>query len=291
MLHNPKCHARHIGPWLIETGYLNSALAAIKAGSMPTIDAAARGRELDSLPPYVIDTNGVAFIGIEGPMMKGDSKYGGSNTVRTRMAIRAAVADKAVKAVMLMIDSPGGSVAGTAELARDVAAADNVKPVYAHVDGMAASAALWVASQARKVFADPTAEVGSIGVVCVIEDSSAAAELAGVKVHVVSTGPFKGAFAEGTAVTEEHLAYLQERVNDQAKHFLSAIAEGRGMEIERVKALADGRMFSAQFAKKQGLIDGIHGQDESYQIVMNKVAPRRKAAEAALRDARLRALG
>ena len=189
MLHNPKCHARHIGPWLIETGYLNSALAAINAGSMPTIDAAARGRELDSLPPYVVDTNGVAFIGIEGPMTKGDSKFGGANTVRTRMAIRAAVNDKAVKAVMLMIDSPGGSVAGTAELARDVAAADNVKPVYAHVDGMAASAALWVASQARRVFADPTAEVGSIGVVCVIEDSSAAAELAGVKVAPLALGP------------------------------------------------------------------------------------------------------
>ena len=252
------CIARHLGPWMVEPHWFGKAVGLIKAGMFQVQET-----EPSEFKLFTLDRTGVATIPMIGPMMKGDSKYGGTNTLRTRRAVRRATADGDVKSIMLHIDSPGGTVSGTAELANDVRQANQRKPVFAHIEDVGASAAFWVASQARRITATPTSEVGSIGTVAVVEDSSEAAGAEGVKVHVISTGAFKGAFADGAPVTDEHLDYLKELVGDLNKHFLAGVSRGRGLSIAKVRESADGRVFLAAEGQERGLIDAVGTIDDA----------------------------
>src|SRR5690606_13420747 len=188
-----------------EPHWFTQAVSAINAGTF-TARVPESGRVDDRT--YAVH-NGIAVINIAGPMMKGGSSFGGASTVRTRRDIRQAVADDAVSGIMLHIDTPGGTVAGAADLAAEVREARRKKPVRAHISDLGASAAYWIASQAESITANETALIGSIGAVAVVQDTSGMAEKAGITVHVLSTGKHKGAFAPGSKVTEEQLAEVQ----------------------------------------------------------------------------------
>ena len=132
------------------------------------------------------------------------------------------------------------------------------------------------------------ARVGSIGTVSIIEDTSGEAEKAGIKVHVVSTGAYKGAGAPGTEITEAHLAYAQEMVDDLNSHFLAAINVGRGGKIADLPAVADGRVHIAAKAWSAGLIDEIGSFGDAVGALVRQVdaidaTPRRDAADVAIR--------
>ena len=209
---------------------------------------------------FALTASGAAIIPITGLMTKGESfatLFGfGTNTLRTRAAVRAAAADDEVTGIMLFIDSPGGEVAGTDELGEEIRAANRIKPVFAFIEDLGASAALWVASQAGTVFSNRMAEVGSIGVFTVIVDASEAAEREGLKVHVISTGDFKGS-ALGAPVSEEKIAEVQRIVDAINIEFKAAVKRGRGMSAKAVDAIADGRVFMAPRAEELGLTDGV----------------------------------
>jgi signal peptide peptidase SppA len=264
-VHTRKCLENHMGLWAIEARWFMGAVAAVKADTfiLPAPSASPPGRGY-------VNAGGVAVLDIEGPLMKFDSKYGGTNTVRVRQALRAAAADDAVGSIMVRIDSPGGHVAGTKELADDVKAVDAVKPVFAYAEDLMASAAYWIGSQARRVFANDTAMVGSIGVFSVVWDTSKAADMQGVKVHVISTGEHKGSFADGTPVTPEQLAEVQRLIDGTNDFFLAAIKEGREMTPGAVKAVADGRVWLAKEAKALGLIDGISSFEAALDYARGK---------------------
>jgi signal peptide peptidase SppA len=224
---------------------------------------------------YQLSKGGVAVIDIAGSMMKGESSLGESaSTIAVRRAVRQAAADDECSAILLRIDSPGGTVSGTGDLADDVAAASNKKPVYAYCEDLCCSAAYWVASQCDKVFANATALVGSIGTYGVIEDSSGAAEQQGIKVHVVKAGAFKGAGVEGTAVTDDQLAMIQERIDKTNEHFVRGVAKGRKLSLATTRELADGRAHIAADAVKNGLIDGVQSFDDTLAQLSSKSRPK-----------------
>lgn len=225
--------------------------------------------------PFAMTKSGVAVIGIQDFMMKGWSKYGGTSTVEARQQIRAAAQDGEVNSIMLLIDSPGGTVAGTQQLADEIATAATQKTVVAQVDDLMASAALWAGVQADQVFANRTAEIGSIGVFGVVKDTSRKAEMEGIKVHVISTGPYKG-FADGAPITPEQLAEYQREVNGLNEHFLQAIQQGRGMALADVKKLADGRVWIADEARALGLIDGVQSADATLAGLEQRAAESRQ---------------
>lgn len=286
---DPNCAAQHFDTWLISPVWFTAAVKEVRAGTwqLKAFDHLENDEPMVRIL-YTVDNAGIATIVINGPMMKGDSKFGGTSTIRTRRAIRQAANDAQVLGIMLVIDSPGGTVAGTAELATDIALANSQKPVFAHIDDTGASAAFWVASQAGFISAGVTAEVGSIGVIAVVEDTSEQFAADGIVVHVVSTGEFKGAFADGTPITSEHLAYLQERLDDINTHFLAAVGKGRHMTKAAVSAAADGRVFGAVTAMELGLIDKVQRLDDTTKdlikaIKANKVTPRRDRADLAIR--------
>ena len=215
------CFSSHMGQWLIQPKWMNGALTAIKSGLASGEKAV--GTFEDNGNPELMVESGIAVIQIDGMMMKGFSKFGGTSTVQVRQQLREAVANDEVSQILLVIDSPGGHVAGTKELADEVHLASQSKPVIAQIEDLGASAALWVASQASEVYANATAEIGSIGVVAVLHDTSEAFEREGVKVHVVSTGNMKGAMTDGTKITDEMIASVQDKVDALNEFFINAV--------------------------------------------------------------------
>ena len=232
---------------------------------------------------YPVSEDGVATVEINGPLMKQVSSMSdGTSLSYLRRTIGLAAADKAVTAIMLVIDSPGGTVAGTADVADAINAAKRRKPVMAYVEDRAASAAVWLASQADVIYANQNSAVyGSIGVYATLVDQSQLAEKLGVKVHVVRSGPLKGAGTPGDVVTPEQLAELQKYVDAVHSQFLAAVASGRGRAIEQITEHADGGIFTASSAVSRGLIDGVKSYDAAYAELVGLAAKRTKPASQA----------
>lgn len=268
---NPVCRSLHTGLLACRASFVNAAVRSIQAGTWRLRAIGPDGQATEPPPPYKV-LDGVGVVRIDGPMMKGHSKFGGTSTAHVRRQVRAMLADEKVQSILVVADSPGGYVAGTDDLARDIRAANAQKPVVAYVEDEVASAAYYALSGASAIYANPSGSVGSIGVFAVIEDTSKMAEDLGVKVHLISTGPLKGAGTPGTEVTPEMLAQFQSEVDAAMEHFESAVREGRKMDAKAFAAVATGAMFPAKEAKSLGLIDGIRSIDE---VVAKMPKPRR----------------
>jgi len=215
-------------------------------------------------------TDGLAALHVVGPMvkdlpdwMKGLGIY--ISQLDLAATIDRAADDPSVRVLMLCFDSPGGTVAGCSDVVDAIARARSRKPVVAYASDLCASCAYWLASQCEWILGDVDALVGSIGIFCVVFDHSEAAKAAGVKVHVLSTGPLKGAGIVGTVVTPEQLAELQARQDALGELFYEAVAGGRGMTLESVKAdFGDGKCLTGKKAVAAGLIDGLATADEAF---------------------------
>ena len=273
-IHNPRCFANHMGLWAADADWLTSTVSAIKAGIMKPIEGAIPSKAAGDRDFLFQD--GLAIIPIRGAMIKGGSKYGGANTQAIRHAVIRANAASDVRRILLHIESPGGRVSGVQALADSVFYSK--KPIHAHIEDLGASAAVWVASQVGpgRLTADTQAEVGGIGVFGSIEDTSKAADMAGVKVHVISTGGVKGE-VPGAPISDEVLAAAQERVNDQGELFFKSLARGRKMPIAQVRELADGRAFIAAKAEKLGLIDRISTFEDVARGLIREIQVEREA--------------
>jgi signal peptide peptidase SppA len=207
--------------------------------------------------------------------------FGGTSMVNAKKAVResAAMYDSGkIKGIMLAIDSPGGTVAGTEELASEVARVAGTNcPIIAYIEDMGCSAAYWIASQADSIYANKTALVGNIGVLSVLKDTTGAYQQAGIKVIPVATGKYKGMGAEGTPITDEHVAEAQRLVNEMNLPFLDAVASGRGMTPKQLESVADGRAHVASTAKDMRLIDGISSFDSILERIHSMNADQFKA--------------
>jgi signal peptide peptidase SppA len=199
--------------------------------------------------------DGVGVVAITGPMLRNPDIFdriifGACNTGELINAVEEAASRPDVEAIFLDIDSPGGSVNGTPELAQAVADASKTKYVYAFSAGQMCSAAYWVASQADAIYATPSARIGSIGVILPVVDSSAAFEQAGLKIEVFAAGKFKSAGTPGTSLTDEQRDWLQSEVEETAGDFHAAVlARGRKIPDEAM----EGQTFSARKAMRFNL--------------------------------------
>jgi protease-4 len=161
--------------------------------------------------------------------------------------------DESVKALVLHVNSPGGSV-GTAQ--RIVSRVQQLEvPVVAALDDVAASGGYYVATAADSIFALPGTLTGSIGVIMAFPDFSALMKKIGVEYQVVKTGPYKDAGSPFRALEEEERRWISAVLDDVHGQFVEAIAEGRGMPADSVMAIADGRFFSGRMAMDWGLVD------------------------------------
>ena len=205
--------------------------------------------------PLLTIEDGIGVIAIEGPILRKPDLIarvflGATSSEEIGEALREAAGRNDIKAVFLNIDSPGGTVAGTPELAAAVASLNERKPVYAFSSGLMCSAAYWVASQARAIYATPSAQVGSIGVVQAVIDSSAAIDKAGIKVEVFSVGKYKAMGAPGTALTDDQRELIQSNLAEIAAEFHDAVlSRGRAIPAEAM----EGQTFSGKQAQRHNL--------------------------------------
>jgi signal peptide peptidase SppA len=181
-------------------------------------------------------------------------------TSMTQLAttIRSAAMDPAISAIVLDVDSPGGTVQGVQELADVIYGARAQKPVAAVANSCAASAAYWVASQAGELYAAPGAEVGSIGVYTMHADVSEALKQDGVAVSLVSAGKYKTETTPYGPLGADARANIQNTVDQYYDAFVRAVARGRGASAKVVRdGMGQGRMLLPDAARTERMIDGV----------------------------------
>jgi signal peptide peptidase SppA len=183
---------------------------------------------------------------------------GGTSVQRFSDVFAAAVADQSVSAIVLDVDSPGGSTDMIAELAAEVRAARGSKPIVAVANTLAASAAYWIAAQADEIVVTPSGKVGSIGVLAAHDDISGLQAQAGVKTTLVTAGKFKAEGNPFEPLSEEALASIQGRVDEMYSMFVADVAKGRGVPRDTVReSYGQGRVLLAKPAFEAGMVDRI----------------------------------
>jgi signal peptide peptidase SppA len=223
---------------------------------------------------------------------------GGTSCERLGQQLDATVGNSKVCAIVLDVDSPGGSVFGVEELASRVYEARQQKPITAVVNATASSAAYWIASQAGEIVVTPSGEVGSVGVFGVHEDHRKAAEQQGIAVTLIHAGRYKVEGSPWTELTADAQGHMQAQVNRYYEAFIRAVARGRGVEvpqkqIEEGTAFGGGRTFTAEEAGRLGLVDGLGTLDATVERLTRETAAVRRAAlgdDARRRCARLASL-
>lgn len=276
------------GAWAIEPNSFQRMYDIASGVDLAALAERNRASKTETTTPegdalYEVDDIGIARLTITGPMTKYvtsfDAMFGGCSTLMLRRAVRAAMLDNNVAALLLDIDSPGGSVAGTPDLADEVFAFRSVKPVIAYVSDLCCSAAYWVASQTDTIWTGAASRVGNIGAYCLLEDTTGLQEKTGLKLRLVKSAPYKGLGADGV-VSDELIEDVQIEVNGIHALFVEAVARGRGIDAAAVGTLADGRTHLGNQAVALNLADEVGTIDDAYNALTDFLAaPAMAAAE------------
>lgn len=217
----------------------------------------------------------IAMIPVEGVI-------GGELTKTVNRYLKQYGEDERVKAIILRVNSPGGGVSDSQEIYREVKRVrdEHKKKVIVSMGSVAASGGYYIACPADYIFANPGTVTGSIGVIAEWLNYKELAEWAKVKPMVFKTGEFKDTGSPTRELTERERQYFQGLINQMYGQFVSAVAEGRkgkGVEgqelsdLEKVKQLADGRVFTGQAAKENGLVDELGNYEDALKYTAKLV--------------------
>ena len=285
-------------PWALEPGYLaafsgvmhrwnrgeeashevmagiaadRSNLAARKPGNL--MPRTGNDSNIAVLPLYGVMTQ-------RGNMVNEVSGSGSMSTQQFTMALRQALQDPSIGAILIDIDSPGGSVYGIDELAQEVMSARAQKSIIGLVNSLAASAAYWVGAACSELYVTPGGEVGSIGVFSAHDDRSKAMEADGITRTYISAGKYKTEGNPAGPLSAEAQAHMQSRVDDYYGAFTQAVAKGRGVSVATVRSdYGQGRVYGASQALSAHMVDGIATFDDVVRKMAGKLkAPARSLA-------------
>lgn len=243
-----------------------------KAGSLTIENAHDYGVRAEA-PRAIRAVKGkVGVIPVFGPLDQFMSselmKANGTPTEFIVAAIDSLASNPSVGAIVLRVNSPGGTTFGIQEVSDKIFQARSEKPIYAIADSVAASAGYWLASSASMFIATTGGEVGSIGVYRMHIDESVALEKEGVKVSLVSAGKYKTEGSPFGPLGDETRDNWQARVDETHAKFISTVSRNMDVPIDRVrKEFGEGRVVSAQEALKRGMIHRI----ATFQQLMNKL--------------------
>lgn len=227
----------------------------------------------------------VAVINISGTIISGaeskDNIFSQTNGVTSgsiMKQIREAAADDSVKALVLRIDSGGGSATAAEEVGRELKRfkEKTKKPIVATMGNTGASAAYWIAAcSSDKVYANATTLTGSIGVYMPYMNTEELFKKIGITSNKIKSGPYKDIMSSDRPMTPEEQAILQNIVNEIYEQFVTTVAVGRKMEESKVKSLADGRVYTGLQAKNLGLVDEIGDYYDALAVAgeLGKIKP------------------
>jgi protease IV len=188
----------------------------------------------------------LALIRIEGPII--DSKDAVDE-------IKEYTNDKSIKAIVLRVDSPGGAVAPSQEIYEEVRKAVSKKSVVVSMGSVAASGGYYISVPATKILANPGSLTGSIGVIMELPNIEGLMSKIGVRTEVIKSGEHKDIASMFRPLKKEERVILQGVMDNVHEQFMKAVSEKRNIPMEKLRTMADGRIFTGEQAKAHGLID------------------------------------
>lgn len=221
----------------------------------------------------------IAVVYAVGGIGSGKSKYNpnplfggqmvGSSTFRE--AMKTAREDDDVKAVVLRIDSPGGDASASEEMWREIMLTREVKPVIASMAGVAASGGYYIAAAADTILAEPTTITGSIGVFGMwFNMEKLMEEKIGINTQVMTSNPYADMYSSVRPATAQERAFAEEQVDSTYRTFMTIVSQGRGLSMDSVMAIAQGRVWTGQQALALGLVDILGGFEKAVEVAAGR---------------------
>ncbi|WP_034944776.1 signal peptide peptidase SppA [Erwinia oleae] len=220
-----------------------------------------------SIYDYAVKDNGsangeIAVIMANGAIIDGEETPGNVGGDTTAMQIREARLDKKIKAIILRVNSPGGSVTASETIREELAAAKAAnKPVVVSMGGMAASGGYWISTPANYIIASPSTLTGSIGIFGVINTVENSLDAIGVHTDGVATSPLADV-ALTKALPPEMQQMMQISIENGYRNFLGLVAKSRGKTPEQIDQIAQGHVWTGSDAKANGLVDALGDFDD-----------------------------
>lgn len=251
--------------WLIQPEKLHSMLEVLKLRNA--------GQIVDGSEKYAADKfeskrqKSVGVIPLSGIITQKANMIsrfsGGTSTELFKSEFVSFLNNDEIGAIVIDIDSPGGSTYGIKELSDTIYNSRGRKPIYAIANSLAASAAYWIASAADKLYVTPGGEVGSVGVYTIHTDFSAADEKEGIKTTIIRAGKHKVEANPHEPLTDDIRAEIQKRIDDIYGDFVSDLDRNRGKNTLASTGLyGEGKVYGAREAVKIGMVDGVKTYDE-----------------------------
>ena len=283
-------------PWAMEENALSAMFQALEEiadcglvvsdfeGSGAEVNATAQSRlaliagldsagdDSDSYSDRCVVADGVLYLMVAGGIHPKQNVftvwYGHTALDVLRADLEKAVDDQNIKRIVMVFDSPGGSVFGLAETAEFIYQLRDKKPVEARVDGLCASAAYFLASACQVIEAGASNSIGSIGVIAVVASYVRALEEMGIDVKAITFGKNKGVGSPFKPLDQNSVSVLQKSVDAYGKQFVSAVARNRGVSAKKVMdEFGQGATFIASEAMAIGLIDRIRGAGDEMPVM------------------------
>lgn len=214
----------------------------------------------------------VAVVPVQGAIISADSTITGPQPTTTpeglREALRQAAEDDSVVAVVLEVNSPGGGVTASDEMHQSILdfKRETDKPVVVSMGDTAASGGYYISAAADRIVANETTLTGSLGVILPLTNFAEAADKYGIRQYAITSGEFKNIGSGFKDLTPEEREILQSIVDENYDGFVEVIVEGRDLPEQRVREIADGRVYSGEQAKNLGLVDSFGGLDEAANV-------------------------
>ena len=248
---------------------LKEKLGLTEEDELPTINATDLGSLAKS--KNITSDNRIAVILAEGEIVDGNAD-GAISSEKFAEEIRKARKDDNIKAIVLRVNSPGGSILASDVIWREMAEAKKAKPVMVSMGEVAASGGYYISAPADTIVAQPNTITGSIGIFGILFNvQELVNEKMGVTTDVVSTGELSDFMNVARPLTEVERTIIQSSVEDGYETFISRVAEGRGMHPDSVRKVASGRVWTGSQAKERGLVDVLGGLDTAIKLAAEKI--------------------
>ncbi|MFC7061954.1 signal peptide peptidase SppA [Halobacillus seohaensis] len=218
----------------------------------------------------------IARLSVEGTIMSGQGSNifsgEGYNHEDLLEQLEVIKEDPTIKGVLLYVNSPGGGVFESAEIHDKLKEIkEENKQLYVSMGGMAASGGYYISTPADQIFASKETFTGSLGVIMESVNYEELAEEYGVKFNTIKSGEFKDIMSPNKEMTEEDREILQTLVDESYQGFVDVISEGRDMTEDKVKDIADGRIYSGQQAVENGLVDTIGFEEDALNALKKEI--------------------
>lgn len=215
---------------------------------------------------FGISENRVEVIYVQGVMLTGSipAGFGIATSEEITKSLKDASEDDGVKAIVMRINSPGGSPAAAEEI---VAAMKKIKkPIVISMGDVAASAAYYISAPADRIIANPDTITGSIGVIWVFQNRSAFYEKDGSSFYISKSGEFKDMGGDWRGLSDEEKRFADQTIAEAYSRFVKEVAEGRNLSLSKVKDIADGRVYTGAKAREIGLVDDFGSLDDAVDV-------------------------